>query len=93
MSEYGKCARLIQKCLPGLRASLARGDVQSTAQKLLPLFRDQQTGMILGAFSLKLMPHLVPPLEPERGVWNTLVEELAGLGEILHSVSEPGESS
>jgi hypothetical protein len=39
--------------------------------------------MILGAFSLKLMPHLVPPLEEERKVWDALVAELDGLSEIL----------
>ena len=86
VGEYAQCSRLIQKCLPGIRASLARGDIPSTAKQLLPLFSDQHTGMILGAFSLKLMPHLVPPLEQERGVWDTLVAELAGLSEILQSV-------
>ena len=44
--------------------------------------------MILGAFSLKLMPHLVPPLEEDRGVWNALVAELAGLSEILSSAGD-----
>ena len=78
MGEYAQCSRLIQGCLPGIRASLARGDIPATARQLLPLFRERQTGMILGAFSLKLMPHLVPPLEEKREVWEALVAELAG---------------
>ena len=81
--EYAQCSQLIRKCLPGIRASLSRGDIPTTAKQLLPLFTGGHTGMILGAFSLKLMPHLVPPLEEERKVWDALVAELAGLSEIL----------
>jgi len=83
MSEYAKCSELIRGYLPGIRAALARGDIPATAKQLLPLFSDKHTGMILGAFSLKLMPHLVPPLEEEREVWEALVAELASLSEIL----------
>ena len=88
MGQYAQCSQLIQGCLPGIRASLSRGDIPATAKQLLPLFRERHTGMILGAFSLKLMPHLVPPWEEERGVWEALVAELAGLSEILSSAGD-----
>jgi hypothetical protein len=89
MGEYAQCSQLIQGCLPGIRAALSRGDIPATAKQLLPLFREKHTGMILGAFSLKLMPHLVPPLEEKREIWEALVTELAGLSEILSSAGNP----
>ena len=51
------------------------------SEALRPLFASSVTGQILGAFSLKLLPHLLPPVQPDVAQWRSLLEELDQLGQ------------
>jgi hypothetical protein len=63
-----------------IRAALARGGPPAVAAAFRPLFADKALGRVLGTFSLKLMPHLMPPLEGDAAFWGSLVDEY---GELL----------
>ncbi|OYU98034.1 MAG: hypothetical protein CFE26_28260, partial [Verrucomicrobiales bacterium VVV1] len=54
------------------------------------LVTDPELGRALGAFSLKLMPHLVPPTEGDRSFWATMLEEYATLVPLLRNPSATG---
>jgi hypothetical protein len=60
---------------------LAHRGPEPLAIELRRLFTDQAFARVLGAFSLKLMPHLVPPIEPDTALWSDLLREL---GELSH---------
>ena len=45
-------------------------------------------GPTLGAFSLKLMPHLIPPIESDRGLWDSLLREFEELGALARKASD-----
>jgi hypothetical protein len=65
--------------LPLLRDALARGGPSALAAAFVPLMVGPDTGRLLGAFGLKLMPHLVPPIEGDATFWKTLLAEYAEL--------------
>jgi hypothetical protein len=75
----------------------ARGRLQSALDcagpaavvtQLRTLLAQPGTGHILGAFSLKLMPHLLPPIEGDRVFWQTQLDELHALAELTQRESE-----
>jgi len=67
------------KGIPEMRRILKRNG----PARLAPLFRslllDPDCGRALGAFSLKIMPHLVPPIEGDVAFWESLLNEFAEL--------------
>jgi len=84
--QVRETARRASAGLAGLRAALARGGPPALASALRPLFADQAIGRVLGAFSLKIMPHLMPPLEGDAAFWGALVEEYAELLALAQAV-------
>lgn len=44
-------------------------------------FADRSFGRAMGGFSLKILPHLLPPVEPDSTLWCQLIHELATLSE------------
>lgn len=72
--------------VPAARAALASGGPDQAATLLRPLLTDAVTGRMLGGFSLKIMPHLLPPIEGDTSLWRALIDELetiAGLASDL----------
>lgn len=69
--------------LPMLHDALARGGPPALASAFVPLMVGPDTGRLLGAFGLKLMPHLVPPIGGDATFWKTLLAEYAELCGLL----------
>ncbi|MCX6954450.1 MAG: hypothetical protein NTV51_20040, partial [Verrucomicrobia bacterium] len=76
--------------LPALRQALATGGPAGLAAAFRPVLQDPDTGRALGAFALKLMPHLMPPTEGDPALWQTLLDEFAELCALMQAVGEPG---
>lgn len=70
----------------GLRAALAKGGPPAVAAGFRPLFANQVLGRVLGGFSLKIMPHLMPPLEGDAVFWSSLIDEHAELLALAQTV-------
>ncbi len=66
---------------PAFPRLLERNGPTRLAEALRPLFVAPDIGQMLGAFSLKLLPHLMPPIQPDRAPWRRLLEELDGLSQ------------
>ena len=64
-----------------IRRMLASRTPEATAFALRQLFKDQTFANVFGTFSLKLAPHLVPPVDANPALWHTLLDELAELAE------------
>lgn len=65
---------------PDLRRLQDRHGPARLTEALRSLFVSPETGRMLGAFSLKLLPHLLPPIYPDVAHWRSLLEELDILG-------------
>ena len=65
---------------PSLRAALDAGSVGAAVDGLRALFALPEHGPLLGAYALKLLPHLLPPVEENTAHWQAIVSELATLG-------------
>jgi hypothetical protein len=61
--------------LPRLKKSFKTGGGVVLAADFRKLLQDQNLGRFLGTFSLKLMPHLVPPIEITPSLWESLLLE------------------
>ena len=80
-----------QQALPGLRQALERGGPAALATAFLPVVLDAETGRAFGAFALKLMPHLVPPIEGDGAFWQSLLNEFEELATLaLRAGAAPG---
>jgi hypothetical protein len=64
-----------QSEIPALRHTLATQGPVAVAAALRPWFADETTAHTLGGFSLKVMPHLLPPVEGDIAFWNQLLDE------------------
>ena len=84
LAELGARA---EAALPVLGRAFAVGGPAELAAAFRPLVTDPELGRALGAFSLKLMPHLVPPTEGDRPFWAALLEEYATLVPLLRTAS------
>ena len=73
--------------LPALHQAFAAGGPTALATAFRPFVTDPDLGRALGAFSLKLMPHLVPPIEGDEAFWASLLEEFAALAHLLQAAS------
>jgi hypothetical protein len=79
------------QALPGLRRALERGGPAAVAAAFLPVVLDAETGRAFGAFALKLMPHLVPPIEGDAAFWSSLLNELEELAAVAQCAgTNPG---
>jgi hypothetical protein len=79
----GKLARFgsyLVEWAPFLRKTLKTAGRDALVKELRSLFATVENGQMLGAYSLKLMPHLLPPVDGDRAHWNTIVDELERLG-------------
>jgi hypothetical protein len=65
--------------LDRLRRTLGQGRVGELVAGLRVLFSDPAFSRVLGAFSLKVVPLLLPPHEADATVWTALMDELAEL--------------
>lgn len=86
LEELQVCGRRISAALPELRALLVRRGPEGVATALRPLLADALLGRALGAFALKLMPHLLPPTEGDVAFWNGMIAELEQLAQALAAV-------
>ena len=65
--------------MPRLRSALQQGGIAALWPLLQPLFADREFAQCLGAFSLKCMPHLMPPVLDDRAFWTGILDEMAVL--------------
>jgi hypothetical protein len=86
-SRLGDAGRHGASQIPALRAALERGGPPAVVAALRPLFAAQDFGRAMGAFSLKIMPHLVPPVEGDTAFWHALLDELAELAHLAGIIS------
>ena len=85
-AKLRQCGEACAAALPGLQAALDRDGAAGLVKKLRPLLAEGDTGLALGGFSLKLMPHLLPPIEGDRAFWSGLLDEFAQLARLLREV-------
>jgi len=85
-SQIRETARREAAAVPALRAALAKGGPPAAAAEFRLHFADQTLGRVLGAFSLKIMPHLMPPLEGDSVFWSTLIDEYSELLAVAQTV-------
>lgn len=84
MGERGRAA------VPGLRKALLEGGPAAASAALRALFTNPDFARMMGAFSLKVIPHLAPPVEGTTPFWKELVdeaEELCGLAAAVRARS------
>lgn len=82
-AELRRCGERLDAALPELRAVLASGGPAAVAVALRPWLADATIGRALGAYALKLMPHLLPPTEGDATFWSGLLDELGELSRAL----------
>jgi len=70
---------------PSLRASLASQGPDGAVLRLRRFFGSPDVAQIFGAFSLKLMPHLLPPVEGDTATWSQRIDEFAQLAQLAAS--------
>ena len=76
------------QALPALHQAFAQGGPAALAAAFVPLVVDPENGRALGAFALKLMPHLVPPIAGDAALWQTLLDEFTELSALMRSQPE-----
>lgn len=59
-----------------LRRILENRTPEAVATSFRQLLADQTFARVFGTFSLKLAPHLAPPIEPDPARWHALLDEL-----------------
>jgi hypothetical protein len=74
------------QALPDLRSAYTRGGPASLAEAFRPLLLDRDIGRALGAFALKLMPHLIPPVEGDDPLWQSLLGEFEELTRLARDI-------
>lgn len=74
-----------QQAIPALKKAFAESGPTALVAAWVPLVLDPENGRALGAFALKLMPHLVPPIESDPALWQTLLEEFTQLSALMQS--------
>jgi len=65
--------------LPHLHAALRAGGPETLVPLLRRILADETTGRMLGGYALKLMPHLMPPVEGDEAFWSGLLTEAEAL--------------
>ena len=72
--------------LAALRQTLSTGGPAALAAALRPWFADEAMAHTLGGFSLKVMPHLLPPIEGDVAFWSGLLDEAETLFALAQEV-------
>ncbi len=85
-AELRTCGQRVRSVLPAARSALAARGPEGGAAALRPLLADAAVGRALGGFALKLMPHLLPPIEGDADFWRGLIDECAQMGAALEAV-------
>jgi hypothetical protein len=65
---------------PSLRRALETGGPDRLVDNLRTLFADPENGRMLGAYSLKLMPDLLPPIPEDAALWRLAIGDLENIG-------------
>jgi hypothetical protein len=86
LAQLRACGDACTAALPALQAALAKNGPAGLVPRLRRLLGDADTGRALGGFSLKLMPHLLPPVEGDTAFWSGLLAEFADLARLLNSL-------
>ena len=73
------------RALPSLRAVWKNGGPTALAEAMRQVIIAPDFGPVLGAFALKLMPHLVPPIEGDAMLWQSLLKEFEELTILAHT--------
>jgi hypothetical protein len=87
-SAFGQLRTLGNRCfeaIPALQRALEKEGPAALVTNFRTLFRDQELGRSLGAFSLKIMPHLLPPIEGDVTFWQTQIDEFSVLAGLARS--------
>lgn len=74
--------------LPHLRAALMAGGPATLVPLLRRVLADETTGRMLGGYALKLMPHLLPPIEGDHAFWSGLIDEMGELAALAENLGE-----
>jgi hypothetical protein len=69
-----------------LRDVLREHGVDALVARLRSLFVQEQFARTMGAFSLKLMPHLTPPVEGDEQWWSAMLDEMQDLSCLAEAV-------
>jgi hypothetical protein len=72
--------------VPRLLNLLEKQGPAAVVAAMRQLFSDQDFGRGLGAFSMKVMPHLVPPIQTDHAFWRTIIGELQILSDLANHV-------
>jgi len=75
LARVREVARARFSQVDALVAKLAQGGPIAAQEGFRPLMADREFAQLMGAFSLKLMPHLFPPVEGSVAFWQELVAE------------------
>jgi hypothetical protein len=78
--KLGQFGNRLAEWAPSLRKTLETGGPNSVAASLRSLFAAPEHGQMLGAYALKLMPHLLPPIQEQGTDWPAIISELEILG-------------
>jgi hypothetical protein len=78
--KFGQFGGQLAAWAPSLRKTFKTGGTAALVASLRSLFATPEHGQILGAYSLKLMPHLLPPIEEDGADWGAIIGELEQLG-------------
>jgi hypothetical protein len=78
--KFGQFGGRLLEWAPSLRKTLETGGAPALAASLRSMFATPENGQILGAYALKLMPHLLPPVEEGGTDWGGIIGELEQLG-------------
>jgi hypothetical protein len=65
---------------PALRQALDTRGLDAITGRLRTFLSTPEYGLMLGAYSLKLMPQLLPPIEQDATHWLSIINELESLG-------------
>ncbi len=93
LSRLSAAGRTWQEALPGLHRELSQNGPVTLANAFRPLVLDPEYGRALGAFALKLMPHLVPPIEGDHTFWQTLLGEFEDLAALAAGIENSIQSA
>jgi hypothetical protein len=88
MSELGSAGAKGCRVAASARATLDGGDMAAAAIMLRELFATGNFGRAMGAFALKIMPHLTTPMTRDPAFWRGLVDELEELSCLAQAVYE-----
>jgi len=86
--QLGFFGRRLLEWMPAVRQTHETAGDAGVAASLRSLFADPAHGRMLGAYSLKLMPHLLPPIEENAALWSGIIAEMEALGNAAIAAAE-----